>query len=302
MLKQIDNRKNGVTIDKEFIQILENHQYLTSPHLIFFQQVFYKYFSNRRNVFLVDCYFFAEFMPKLTSQLPSNLIDIQKLNKIKQQIDDKKLNENYLTSKSLIQTKDQKNQQIQQNSSVPENQKKQFQFEILSVNQDKQVDEGIFKMSKLESLLSSQSLNKNYQKGDSLIKYDYAYFPINLGNYHWISVLVYFREGIIIYQDSLNGYNADIIAGVERILKYKNTQKIDWKIQKNSPRQFGTSDCGVFALYALFFLYTRGELIKSDSYSQTFITRVRQNFATLAKAELIQNLNAEQVLNIVNKQ
>lgn len=31
------------------------------------------------------------------------------------------------------------------------------------------------------------------------MNYDYAYFPINLENFHWISVLVYIKEGIIIY-------------------------------------------------------------------------------------------------------
>ncbi|CAD8151045.1 unnamed protein product [Paramecium pentaurelia] len=303
MLKQIDNnRKNGVTIDKEFIQILENQQYLTSPHLIFFQKVFYKYFSNKRKIFQVDCYFFPEFMPKLTNQLPSDLIDLQKINKIKQQIEDRKTNQSNFISNSIIQKNNQFTQYSKQQVQVTEKQKKNFLFEIINISQSKNVDQGIYKISQLENLLSVQTLNNDYQKGNSISNYDYAYFPINLGNYHWISVLVYFKEGIIIYQDSLNGYNADIIAGIEKIIKYKCSKNIDWKIQKNTPRQIGSSDCGVFALYALFFLYTRGELIKSDSYSQTFISKVRQNFATLAIAELKHNLKDDNVINIVNQQ
>ncbi|CAD8147689.1 unnamed protein product [Paramecium octaurelia] len=300
MIKQNDNRKNGVTIDKAFIDILENKQYLTSSHMTFFQNVFNKYFQNRRKIFLVDCYFFAEFMPKLTDQLSKNLIDFEKVNKIKQQIEDKKTYQQNIISNSGNFKSGLSTQKAKEEAQLEETKKKKFVFEIISINQIKQVDEGIFKISQLETLLSQQTLNNDYQKGSSIANYDYAYFPINLGNYHWISVLVYFNEGKIIYQDSLNGYNTDIMAGIDRIIKYKCTTNFNWEILQNTPMQSGSLDCGVFALYALFFLYTRGELIKRDSYSQTFITKVRQNFVALTKAELNNNLNADQVINIVN--
>ncbi|CAK62347.1 unnamed protein product (macronuclear) [Paramecium tetraurelia] len=300
MLKQIGNRKNGVTIDQNFIKILENQEFLTSSHLIFFQNVFNKYFSNRRNIFLVDCYFFAEFMPKLTNQLSNDLIDFEKINKIKQQIVDKKTCQSNIISNSANLERNQPIQQAKEEVYKAKTKQKKFMFEIISINEIKQVDEGIFKISQLETLLFQQTLNNDYQKGSSIANYDYAYFPINLGNSHWISVLVYFKEGKIIYQDSLNGYKSDIMAGIERIIKYKCTKNFKWEIQKNTPRQTGVSDCGVFALYALFFLYTRGEVIQSDSYSETFIIRVRQNFVALAKAELNNNLNADQVIDLVN--
>lgn len=49
-MNRVIGRKNGVTIDEEFYKVLENEAFLTSSHLLFFENVFFKYFYYRKKV------------------------------------------------------------------------------------------------------------------------------------------------------------------------------------------------------------------------------------------------------------
>ncbi|CAD8048666.1 unnamed protein product [Paramecium sonneborni] len=305
---KINERKNGVTIDYQFLyQLAYRERQLTSQHMLFFMTLFKKYFQQKTQIFLADCYFFVDFMPQLTKQLPTNVLQTNE----KDQAQLITLDSPYPPSQPTdingpfyekSQQKPQENkqqQQVVQQFQETQNGKK-YQFVIQNVSYSKP-EEGKFRLQTMQNQLD-QYLKQNQLNLDlnPVYQHSFAFFPINLKNTHWISLIIDNSTQTILYQDSALSVYSDIKEGILKILDYKKPAPIQWRFQTKSPQQKSSQDCGVFVLYALFILYTEGKLVQEKQYDQNYITKVRQNLLQLAIQEVEQELNAEQV-NIIVK-
>ncbi|CAD8136784.1 unnamed protein product [Paramecium pentaurelia] len=313
MLKQFKNinvRKNGVTIDYQFLlQLANQERQLTSQHMLFFISLFQKYFSKERKIFVADHYFFVDYMPLLTKQLTTNVIQSHEKDYLQLIIPDNpypptqpiNLNEPFYEKKKqvdIVQTNQaNKKQQIQQLQETPNGKKYQFVIQNIEVTK---AEEGKFRIktmqNKLDQYLIQNQLNFSI---NPIYQHEFTFFPINLKNAHWMSINIDLKKQIILYQDSAFIANNDIKEGIQKIIDYKKPSKVQWKLQTKSPQQRSSQDCGVFVLYALFNLFTEGQFVQEKQYDQNYISMVRQNLLQLTIKEAEAELTPELVEKIV---
>ncbi|CAK55777.1 unnamed protein product (macronuclear) [Paramecium tetraurelia] len=248
-------------------------------------------------------------MPQLTKQLPTNILQIDDKDSLELTIPDapypppqpNNLYEPYYDKQqqeNTIQTP-QDNRQVIEKYYENENGKK-YQFIVQKIEITK-AEEGKFRIksmqNKLDEYLISKSLNQSL---NPIYQHDFSFFPINLRNAHWISIIIDPKKEIILYQDSAYAaMSQDIKEGISKIIDYKKPSKIQWKLQTKSPQQKTSQDCGIFVLYALFILFTEGQLVQEKQYDQTYISMVRQNLFQLTVKEAESDLNPELVERIV---
>jgi len=105
----------------------------------------------------------------------------------------------------------------------------------------------------------------------------YVYMPINVGNYHWIFVVVDRQKKTIQEYDSMHKHRKTLL---KKVAKKLGGDISDWKFKETPdwyPKQVNGYSCGVFVCIGMWYLltkrkidYNQADLVK---YGRTFIGR-----------------------------
>ena len=93
----------------------------------------------------------------------------------------------------------------------------------------------------------------NHQNGISMEHTEIVALPINVGNYHWITVIIYVQEGRVDIIDSLGGDHPRVVRHLRRWLQLlQQTQHrpvTRWTFRYcDTGRQENGVDCGLFTI------------------------------------------------------
>ncbi|CAD8069160.1 unnamed protein product [Paramecium sonneborni] len=278
------NSLYGVTVDFKFLSEILTNQFLTSSHLLFYSNLFRQTYKNVK-IAVAQCYFFAEYIETSTQQIDNKILDSQLLGN-KQDFDEKKNTKNQnlqdeFQNKSIYQQQEQSQQQQTQQQNISEQKlisnNKEWTFQITNITlvQNKQLKNNEkYNVNKLENLLTQMATQNELKDINELKSQDYLYFPINLQNYHWISLVVSLNENLIFYFDSSQPkVDENIKKAVFEILKYIGVKQFqEFKIQTYYNKQENGFDCGIFSLISLLYTYRQQQY----DYNQQIVTKYRK--------------------------
>ncbi|CAK71194.1 unnamed protein product (macronuclear) [Paramecium tetraurelia] len=174
-----------------------------------------------------------------------------------------------------------------------------FVFKITSITYEEPKKKEKFQINKLCDLLNQVAQMNGLNSQEDLKAQDYLYFPINLSQAHWISVVVNLKKKIIYYFDSYyESVEDDVKEGIFIILKSLNFDRQDFKFECKWNKQQNGYDCGVFILLSLLYTYQEED---NYSYNQQRATEFRNRILyDLAIVGSQTNLTKEQFESIIN--
>ncbi|CAD8136786.1 unnamed protein product [Paramecium pentaurelia] len=157
--------------------------------------------------------------------------------------------------------------QIQQ--SQPE---KKYHFQIINITQEVAPPQEIIQKSQLGQLMKQFAEINNLQV-DQLKDQDYWFFPVNILQTHWISVVVQFNPKQIYYFDSYyEKIDPLIIKGIHSVLEHQNVDPQNFQIKPIYNQQTNNYDCGIFLLLSLLYTLKNQEY----NYNQRLVDKFRR--------------------------
>ncbi len=126
---------------------------------------------------------------------------------------------------------------------------------------------------------------KRHYKNKSLWLQEFICIPINIGNYHWVLVVVDIEQREINFYDSMGGNGNEYLHAILKWLQADSEDndipfdESDWILtdhKKDIPQQTNGYDCGVFVLMTAEYKTNHYEF----NYNQDDMPRIRMEIAT----------------------